>query len=610
MKLSQYPSIIAAVAVLSATACSQGGALPSAGVQSQSPKTSNVTVRLKLPVQNTSAARKPGYVSASTKSVQLTVDATAVAFNLSNTSYCTAGTCTVTVAAPVGQDSFTLATYDGVLNSSGVPQGNLLSTATATATIAAAAANTVNLTMNPVVAAVQIVTAVPWGNGTTPAFVAGSSGSMSVAVNALDADNNIIVGPGTFIDSSGRPLSIGLQDSDNTGNTSLNTTTLTGPSSTPVTITYNGKSFAGVYPALIATAPGLQTVQTPLAVPGFYGAANIPGQAILGADGNLWGFGGQGIMSMNSASGADASYPENNWQYFNEIAQGPDGNFYVEEYSANLDRITPSGSETQITNVVGGSGNDLQFGPMAAGSDGNMWTVSPDDPCALAGHGSCAGWYVVAISPSASSGAKATYVIPNQIVNGASAPPTAFDYAAVEGPDGNFWWTQHYSGNGGSLGAIDCITPAGIMTTHALPGQNTGSIGEKRPENIVKGADGNLWFSAYIFNSSGSTTGVEVGKVTPSGTFTEYPLPSQDNAIFELSVGADGNMWFVTSTMGSIGTNGTPYLGEVNVGTGQLTVTAGLVNTGWGDDPGAQWRRGYEIGNRFYFADLGLTMVN
>src|SRR5690242_14584774 len=43
------------------------------------------------------------------------------------------------------------------------------------------------------------------------------------------------------------------------------------------------------------------------------------------------------------------------------------------------------------------------------------------------------------------------------------------------------------------------------------------------PANITKGPDGNLWFTepAPRYGSSG-----QIGKVTTSGNFTFYPLPS------------------------------------------------------------------------------------
>jgi streptogramin lyase len=66
------------------------------------------------------------------------------------------------------------------------------------------------------------------------------------------------------------------------------------------------------------------------------------------------------------------------------------------------------------------------------------------------------------------------------------------------------------------------------------------------PFGITAGPDGNLWFTEF--------SGNQVGKVTPSGTFTEYPIPTSSSAPNGITTGPDGNLWFTESDAGKIGT--------------------------------------------------------
>lgn len=595
--MKRWSSLTLAIVAASLTACSgHVNAIPAAPNGLKQSQSAAVTVRLKVPSKSSaSGSRSPKYVSPSTQSVKLTAGTASVAFNLSNSTYCAAGVCTVSIAAPIGQDTFSLSTYDGVLDATGVPQGNLLSTASVAATVIAGTANTVNLTMNPVVASVALTTSVPWNNSTRSNFIAGTPATMSVTVNALDADNNVIVGPGSFVDRNGNPITLSIADSDTSGNTALNTTSLSAPSSAPISISYNGKTFNGVYPSLSVSASGVTTVSQSLAVAGLY-RATIPGDAFIGADGNLWGLSG-GLAQLNVTTGNLTSWYFGNWTNVGEITQGSDGNFYAQEISATaLDRITPTGTVTQITSVVDAS-DSLGYYPMASGKDGNLWMVGPDDPCSSKGSASCFGYYVMVVSPGATSGTSATYAVPAITANGQTNQPHGFDLSAVEGTDGNFWFTQLYNG---AIGAVDSITTSGALAAHVLPGQS--STVTKKAHIIVNGSDGNVWFAASVW-SNGHLTGQEVGKIDSAGAIAEYALPAGYTLLEQLTAGTDGNIWFVTQDP-----SGTFYAGEVNVTTGALNVTPAVANTSPYTGPG--FLRGYEINGKFYFADMGVSMIN
>ena len=59
------------------------------------------------------------------------------------------------------------------------------------------------------------------------------------------------------------------------------------------------------------------------------------------------------------------------------------------------------------------------------------------------------------------------------------------------------------------------------------------------------GPDGNLWFTE-------SDRGT-IGRITPSGTITEFPLEEQESGPYGITVGADGNLWFTERFANQIG---------------------------------------------------------
>ncbi len=100
------------------------------------------------------------------------------------------------------------------------------------------------------------------------------------------------------------------------------------------------------------------------------------------------------------------------------------------------------------------------------------------------------------------------------------------------GPDGNVWFTEE-AGN-----RIGRITPSGTITEFPIPTANS------QPVQIVTGADGNLWFAEQ--------DSLKIGRITPTGTITEFPLPSPDNEPRAITAGPDGNIWFAMDN-GDIG---------------------------------------------------------
>jgi virginiamycin B lyase len=101
------------------------------------------------------------------------------------------------------------------------------------------------------------------------------------------------------------------------------------------------------------------------------------------------------------------------------------------------------------------------------------------------------------------------------------------------GPDGNMWFTD---GNGQRVGKI---TPLGLFTVFPIP-TTTGF-----PSGITAGADGNLWFT--------EPSGNKIGKVTPAGVFTEFAVPTATSRPTGIAAGPDGNLWFTELSGNKIG---------------------------------------------------------
>lgn len=111
------------------------------------------------------------------------------------------------------------------------------------------------------------------------------------------------------------------------------------------------------------------------------------------------------------------------------------------------------------------------------------------------------------------------------------------------GPDRNLWFTESDK--------VGRITTGGTVTEFPLPAVSLDPIlaspcgarlclGE-----ITAGPDGNLWFTGNWFTDQGLAS--EIGRITPGGTITEFPLAlAGEHFVYPVSIaaGPDGNLWF------------------------------------------------------------------
>ena len=243
----------AAIVALALAGCSGGGrsVIPPAtggtGTAVLTPAADALKVTIRIPATGASAAaRKPAYVSPSTNGIAITVypalatpppSPTAVADVSASSPNCTnnpdgSRTCQISVQAPIGNDFFIVTTYDQV-PAGGVPQGAQLSTATLQYQVRAGQVNTLPLTLNGIIATVVL--------GPTGYLVPASPQTLSLSVNAKDADGNIIIGPGNY----SSPISLSISGDPN-GTTTLSLSQVTSPATSALTINYNGGNIATV----------------------------------------------------------------------------------------------------------------------------------------------------------------------------------------------------------------------------------------------------------------------------------------------------------------------------------------------------------------------------
>ncbi len=123
--------------------------------------------------------------------------------------------------------------------------------------------------------------------------------------------------------------------------------------------------------------------------------------------------------------------------------------------------------------------------------------------------------------------------------------------AITSGPDGNLWVTEV------SKHEIVRITPAGVITEFAIPGEGVGVI-----QGIATGPDGALWFTSREEN--------RIRRITVDGDFNgSFPIPSQASVPNKMTPGSwprviaadgSGQLWFAemsANRIASISVSGT-----------------------------------------------------
>ena len=205
-----------------------------------------------------------------------------------------------------------------------------------------------------------------------------------------------------------------------------------------------------------------------------------------------------------------------------QITAGSDGSlwFTMKGGTGQLDRVTTSGSFTEFPTPT------ADPGPIVAGPspDVNLWFGDEGND---------------KIGKSTTAGSITEFTVPP--VMDESPEPTAI----TAGPGSALWFIEAYGGS-------DTIGEIPTTATVATPGieQFTVPTAGAFATGIASGSDGNLWFTEQSAN--------QIGKLTPAGTFSAYPLPDLDSFPAAITAGPDDDLWFTESdAIGEITTAGT-----------------------------------------------------
>jgi streptogramin lyase len=502
---------ISAALAVSLVACSStvGSTLPATSSGGGGGAPALVTFVVVVPGAGSAAvrahARRSRYMSASTQSIVIALGSKtmATANVASNSRSCKAAgdgsrICAAKISAPSGSQIFTLTAYDGPSGT-----GNVLASGNVPATVGTGASSVrVSLTGKP--AALNVTIAQPYPP-------AGTATSTKVAVVALDADGNTIIG------SYGG--NVAIADGDASGATKLSTTSVA-TSSSALTLTYSGASLGRA--VLSAKMPGTGSASATFA-PSVTNLAQYDAPEIktkfglfpagvsdicVGPDGNLW---------MTAAStGAIAKFAGGKFTMYlvkvgsepTGLAVGSDKNlWFAEMQSGRIGRITTAGKVSSfVIPVPSGKGVQAQPAWVTLGPDGKIWFV-----------------YQGINIPSGFGSVDASGKVSVFPLSAQSSPEEL-----VSGPDGNLWITD-----GGTNAIIVASTSGKIVATHRIPTPGAG------PWGITVGPDKNVWFAEYAVD--------KIGRITTAGAIKEVSVPSASAGVLNVTPGPDGNVWFTES---------------------------------------------------------------
>jgi streptogramin lyase len=251
---------------------------------------------------------------------------------------------------------------------------------------------------------------------------------------------------------------------------------------------------------------------------------------VTGPEGNVWFVDGRTFAGTNAIGKVTPSCEVTEYEYEEEggelheeanlvsITVGPEGKLWVTDrgLEPGLVVIDPAEPEEAKEYSVGINGGSQPQG-IVVGPDGNIWFADAGSTRAIG-----------KVNPS-------THVIEEEcpLPNEESKPR-----GIVAGADGNLWFTD--TGEPKAIGKIDpntCEVEEFPTGESSIPG---GSTSDSGPWGIVAGADGNVWFTGG--GEEGSPT---IGRITPSGTITEYGAGlAETSRTLGLTAAADGKLWF------------------------------------------------------------------
>jgi streptogramin lyase len=300
--------------------------------------------------------------------------------------------------------------------------------------------------------------------------------------------------------------------------------------------------------------------------------------------------GGGSVSAVTVASSEVKAYEKTEYALAKEsgpagVTAGPDGNLWFTNYLTHkIVKMTPAG-KIEAEYSPAGPGADLHIvaGP---GKESALWFTGGEGIGKITTSGTITqykrehGLAGITVGPDGNlwfveSTGETEYKIvkmaPSGKIEGEYAIPLVegekyyFMGGITAGPEKEnaLWFTlrSFYSG----FGRIGKITTSGTITEYSLPF-------ESAPSGLTVGPDGNLWFT----EGEGPEKKSWVGKITTSGTATEYALPEGSKPLY-ITAGSDGNLWFTesgSSKVGKVTTSGavTEYAQPAGSDPGEITV--------------------------------------
>jgi sugar lactone lactonase YvrE len=461
-----------------------------------------------------SAARKPQYISQSAVSVSIAVNGGAPQIaDISGTSPNCMATelgriCTVPLQAPVGNDTFAIAQYDGA-NAT----GHLLGSGTAMTTVVAGQPFVVQAVLNGVAASFQL--------NLGPIPPSGVPGATTLSVVALDPAGSTIIGPGNYT------VPITLTVTDPTHQTTLSSSTITAPSLTPITVTYAGglgvsatitASASGATPASVVFAPAVGT---------FYYVANSNANTLTAYPLNANG---------NAAPARTVSGGLTTLNLMTSITSDTSGDLYVANAATSVAVFAPrpNGNVAPIRTLAGPNTGILGAADLALDPQGDLY---------VANCGSCMGFggaeAVLVFAPGASGN-----VAPIREITG---PQTGLFGTTAVGVDGagNIFVASAF-GNSPSILVFPATATGNVASSGSISGGNTGL---NNPLCLILDIANEL----YVCNQNNTITVYAAGargNVAPvrtiGGANTGLSLPDQ------IGIDAAGNIYVANVVNNSV----------------------------------------------------------
>lgn len=379
------------------SACGGGGSAgsvlpqtPSNAVPAPSPTpgSSSVAIAITIPAASSKGAalrRKPLYVSTNTQSASIAINGeTPIVANLSASSpncVTVAGggrTCTFSVNAPVGVDTFAEALY-----ASANATGAILSQGQTSATIAAGKANTIFLTLDGVIASLALRLA-----NATPSE--GAPAQIGLTVNFNDASGASIIGSDPFV------VPVTLSDSDGSGITSLSKTTLNSPAdASALVVNYSGAVLAQ---AVIGASAGSIVAPNVTLTPQVSSPVSFNDYTTFGYDNQ------RDMFNPNSTAITPASLSQLHLAWQSTLGGG--------DYNTQTQPIlaTDIPGHAGVLFVGGGSGNVYGYDAL---SGALLWTQNLGQETYTCSGGSRTGYFGIGGTVAYDSTSKSLYVMGN-----------------------------------------------------------------------------------------------------------------------------------------------------------------------------------------------------